>query len=610
MKHLSDLFKDSFSSVYHYFGDRNEFPVLFCAPEFNQDYTFVMFPWVKKLKLSPDQIGKSIGEYLIKDKLIESYSIVKGFFNFSLSADYWIESNRAFFIDDLTRKVKVAEVPEKYLVEYCSPNTNKPLHLGHIRNILLGWSVHKIFKAIGHEVETSQIVNDKGVAICKSMLAWKNFGENITPDKAGIKPDHFVGKFYVLFDVKLKEEYKSWQQSAVAKEICTLNKTGDENSELFFSRFKNEYFNKYSQLGKEVREMLLAWEKNDPAIIALWNKMNSWVYEGFNETYKKLEVSFDYFYYESQTYLLGKDIVNEGLDKHIFYKLEDGSVWINLEDIGLDKKIILRSDGTSVYITQDLGTARERHKKHAANHYVYIVADEQDYHFKVLFETLKRLQEPYADGLYHLSYGMVDLPEGKMKSREGTVVDADDLIAEVISEARNTALERGEINVLPESEQNLICSKIGMAALKYFILKVTAKKRMVFNPKESVDMQGHTGPYIVNAFVRIKSILRKSKCSNENCKPEIIDREERNLIRQLLYYPDVLKESARSLDPSHLANYLYGLAKDFHRYYHDFRILNAETEETKQWRLMISENISKVLFHGMDCLGISMPERM
>ncbi len=610
MKHLSDLFKDTFSSVYNYSGDRNEFPVLFCSPEFKQDYTFIMFPWVKKLKLSPDQIGTSIGESLIKNNVIESYSIVKGFFNFSFSSEYWIQQNKEFFIDALDSRIKVAEVPEKYLVEYCSPNTNKPLHLGHIRNILLGWSVHKIFKAIGHKVETSQIVNDKGVAICKSMLAWKNFANHISPEQAGIKPDHFVGNYYVLFDIKLKEEYKEWQQSEIAREVYIQNKTSEENAEHFFGRYKNDYFNKYSLLGKEVREMLLAWEKNEPAIIALWKKMNSWVYEGFNETYRKLGVSFDHFYYESQTYLLGKDIVKEGLDKHVFYKLEDGSVWINLEDAGLDKKIILRSDGTSVYITQDLGTARVRHQKHAADHYVYVVADEQDYHFKVLFETLKRLQEPYANGLYHLSYGMVDLPEGKMKSREGTVVDADDLIEEVINEARSTALERGEINALPEEEQNLICTRIGMSALKYFILKVTAKKRMVFNPKESVDMQGHTGPYIVNAFVRIKSILRKSNCSNENCKPENIDLEERNLIKQLLYYPEVLKESARSLDPSHLANYLYGLAKDFHKYYHDFRILNAETEDKKQWRLMISENVSKVLFHGMDCLGISMPDRM
>jgi arginyl-tRNA synthetase len=610
MNNLSDLFKNTFNSVYNYSGSSNEFPVLSCSPEFKEDYTFVLFPWVKKLKLSPDQIGKTLGEELIAQNKIKSYFIVKGFFNFSFDDNFWIQSNHSYFRKDLNSIVKISEAPRKYLVEYCSPNTNKPLHLGHVRNILLGWSVYNILRAIGHKVETSQIINDKGVAICKSMLAWKKYADGKTPEKEGIKPDHYVGKYYVLFDIKFKEEYDAWQKTDFGISVYNDQRKEDEREKDFYSRYKNEYFNKYSQLGKETRDMLLAWENGEPETRALWTQMNSWVYQGLWETYKKLEVDFDHTYYESQTYLLGKDIVAEGLSKNVFYKLEDGSVWIDLEDIGLDKKIILRSDGTTVYITQDLGTARERHQKHAADHYIYVVADEQDYHFKVLFETLKKLEEPYANGLFHLSYGMVDLPEGKMKSREGTVVDADELVEEVIQEAKKTALERGEIAVLKESEQEKICTKIGMAALKYFILKVTAKKRMVFNPKESVDMQGHTGPYIVNAYVRIKSILRKASCQNGKVIPENIDFEERNLIKQILYYPQILQESARSLDPSHLANYLYALAKDFHKYYHDFRILNAETSNIKEWRLMLSENISSILNHGMNCLGISMPERM
>jgi arginyl-tRNA synthetase len=610
MKHLSNLFKESFYSVYKYTGTVEEFPVTFCSGEFNEDYTFVLFPWVKKLSLSPLQIGNELGEQLITGNKIKSYSIVKGFFNFSLTDEFWIQQNYLFNHDALEVRIKLNTEPKKYLIEYCSPNTNKPLHLGHIRNILLGWSIYKIFKSLGHQVETSQIVNDRGVAICKSMLAWLKYSNGLTPEQAGIKADHFVGEYYVLFETKFKEEYDAWQSGEIANQIFNQNNKEEDTRDSFFKKYKNEYFNKYSILGKEVRDMLLAWERNDPETISLWKKMNSWVYEGFDKTFQKLGVSFDHYYYESQTYLLGKDIVQSGLDNKVFYKMEDGSVWIDLEDIHLDKKIILRSDGTSVYITQDLGTARLRHQKHAADQYIYVVADEQEYHFKVLFEILKRLKEPYAQGLFHLAYGMVDLPEGKMKSREGTVVDADDLIGEVISEATKTAVERGEIAALTEAEQLSICSKIGMAALKYFILKVSAKKRMIFNPKESVDMQGHTGPYIVNAYVRIKSILRKSECKNKQVVPEQIAIEERNLIKQLLYYPDVLMDSAKTLDPSHLANYLYTLAKDFHKYYHDFRILKAETENLTQWRLLLCGNISRVLFHGMDCLGISMPERM
>jgi arginyl-tRNA synthetase len=610
MKHLSDLFLDSFHSVFNYTGTPDEFIINFCSPDFKEDYTLIIFSWSKKFNLNPEQLGQKIGNYLVDAGKISSYSIIKGFFNFSLPDLDWIEYNKRISANEINHWVKTEEPIKNYLIEYCSPNTNKPLHLGHIRNILLGWSVFKILSAIGHHVETCQIINDRGVAICKSMLAWKKYSNGQTPDTLKIKPDHFVGEYYVLFETKLREEYLTFQNSTQGKEVYEKLKGEDETEQTFFKRYKNEYFNSYSQLGGEVRNMLLEWENNNQEIITLWKKMNAWVYDGFEQTYNKLNVSFDYYYYESQTYLLGKDIITEGLKNGIFYQGEDKSVWINLEDIGLDKKILMRIDGTSVYITQDLGTARLRHQTHNADHYIYVVADEQDYHFKVLFATLKKLQEDYANGLLHLSYGMVDLPEGKMKSREGTVVDADDLIEEVINEALSTATERGEISSLPEFEQREICTKIAMSALKYFILKVSAKKRMVFNPKESVDMQGNTGPYIVNAYVRIQSILRKSVNYNKNPNPETIYYEEKSLIKLILIYPSILNESAKTLDPSHLANYLYTLAKDFHKYYHDFKILSAESNNIIEWRLLICENIGQILKHGMDCLGIQLPERM
>ncbi len=610
MKHLSGLFLDAFSSLYQYQGTQDEFLIKFCSPDFKKDYTFILFSWSKRLNISAEELGQAVGQHLLNSNKISSYEMVKGFLNFSLPESYWINICKTISESLISDWVKTTDPKKKYLIEYCSPNTNKPLHLGHIRNILLGWSVNKILNSLGHIVETSQIINDRGIAICKSMLAWKKYANGNTPESEQIKPDHFVGKYYVLFENKLKEEYKEFQTTSLAKEVYQKFKNTTEEEIEFFKRFKNEYFNKYSILGSEVHQMLIAWESNEAGTIQLWNKMNSWVYEGFEETYRNLGVTFDYYYYESQTYLLGKDIVQEGLQQNIFYQADDQSVWIDLEDKGLDKKLVMRSDGTSVYITQDLGTARLRHKTHHADQYIYVVADEQDYHFKVLFSTLEKLGEPYAKGLYHLSYGMVDLPEGKMKSREGTVVDADDLIEEVVKEAKSTALERGEIASLSLSDQHTICTQIAMAALKYFILKVSAKKRMIFNPKESVDMQGHTGPYIVNAYVRIKSILRKSQAPIQFSIPEEIQFEEKNLLKQMHSYPAILYEAGKSLDPSHLSNYLYNLAKDFHKYYHDYKILNAETKNIIEWRLLLCTNLSAILKHGMDCLGIQMPDRM
>ncbi|MEO6691973.1 MAG: arginine--tRNA ligase, partial [Saprospiraceae bacterium] len=463
---------------------------------------------------------------------------------------------------------------------------------------------------LGHDAYTTQVTNDRGIAICKSMLAWKLYGDGTTPKSTGIKGDHFVGNYYVLFETKFKLEYKDWQVTEKGKITFDSNKKPEENSETFYTRYKNDYFNNFSILGQSAKEMLLKWERGDVETKDLWSQMNSWVYEGFHQTFAKLNVRFDSNYYESNTYLLGKNIIEKGLKDNVFVKDSDNSVWIDLTDVGLDRKIVLRSDGTSVYITQDLGTADERHKHHQADQYIYVVADEQDYHFKVLKESLKKLKMPYAEGIHHLNYGMVELPTGRMKSREGTVVDADDLIEEVIHEASLVAGERGELEELSEAAKHEVITKIGMSALKYFMLKIQAKKRMIFNPSESVDMQGHTGPYIANAYVRIQSILRRKNPEKEYSIPEKIEKAEKSLIMLCLDYPHIMEEAGRQLDPAHLANYLYQLAKDFHKYYHDFRILNAETEQIINWRLILCKTIGQYLEHGMSCLGIEMPDRM
>ncbi|MBK8955657.1 MAG: arginine--tRNA ligase [Saprospiraceae bacterium] len=612
MNPLTYSFQQAFQELFDITVDASELHIQACSSEHDKDYTLILFPWVKKLNKTPEEIASLLGAKLLAQNSISGYQLVKAFFNFDVPNDYWFNllKSTAGAQGHLPEDPEHPSKKEKILIEYCSPNTNKPLHLGHIRNILLGWSVNKILKAIGNEVETTQVINDRGVAICKSMLAWKLWSGGETPESSGIKSDHFVGRYYVLFETKFQEEYNNWLQSQSAHDIYEIKFPGTDAKE-FKSKFKNEYFNTISPLGEEIRKMLLAWESNDPETLSLWKQMNQWVYTGFDHTYKRLQVSFDYTYYESQTYILGKDIIQHGLEKGTFYKESDGSTWVDLESRGLDKKILMRMDGTSVYITQDLGTASQRHERHQANKYIYVVGDEQDYHFKVLFETLRLLGLDFAEHLYHLSYGMVDLPEGKMKSREGNVVDADDLIEKVIEEARSGAEERGEIAVLSATEQESIFNKIGLAALKYFILKVHPRKRMLFDPKEAVDMQGHTGPYIVNAYVRIQSILRKQtelKSFEENAIE--LNRNERTLIRMVAEYGNVMRTSAKDLDPSHLANYLYQLAKEFHRYYHDYSILNADTEDLKFFRMFLSKHVSEILKQGMDCLGIEMPDRM
>ncbi len=579
--------------------------------EFEGDFTLVVFPFTRQARKKPEEIGQELGSYLKANlKEVIDFNVIKGFLNLSLSDAFWIG-----FLADHFEQEDYGRQPangRKVMVEYSSPNTNKPLHLGHIRNILLGWSSARILEAAGYEVVKVQIINDRGIAICKSMLAWEKFGEGATPESSHTKADHFVGRFYVLFEKKFQEEYKEWQVSETGQAVYREKAKPNQEEAAFFKSFKNTYFNEYSRLGKEAREMLLQWEAGDPETVALWEKMNAWVYEGFDETYHRLGVSFDKVYYESDTYLWGKDLIEEGLEKEVFYRKEDGSVWCDLEDVKLDQKLVLRSDGTSVYMTQDLGTARIRYDDYGVERMVYVVGDEQNYHFQVLFEILKKLGEPYADGLYHLSYGMVDLPTGKMKSREGTVVDADDLIDEVEREARKNSEERDTLDGLRPEEQDEIIRQIGLGALKFFIIKVHPKKRMVFNPKESVDLQGQTGPYVQNAYVRIQSVFRHA--DNPDWKAaaayEKLEDGERDLLKKVHAYDRIIREAAEELDPSTIANYCYDLAKGFHRFWHDYSILRAETDAARIFRLQLSKLVGITLRNGMNLLGIEMPDRM
>ncbi len=607
---LQQDIKSAVQTVYDYSIPDNQVIISPTKKEFEGAYTFVVFPLVKALKSNPVEIGNSLGAHLKEQSdIITDFNVVKGFLNLSLSDSFW----RAVL--DEVRNESHGQLPnkgKKFMVEYASPNTNKPLHLGHIRNILLGWSMGQIAAANGYELIKTQVINDRGIAVCKSMWAWQQMGEGKTPSSENVKGDHFVGKFYVAFEQEFQKEYKVWQATPEAASV--YKEHGKDKDELsFFKSFKNKYFNEYSKIGKETKEMLLRWEAGDEETVALWKKMNGWVYEGFDKTYAALGVDFDYNNYESETYLLGKDFVQQGLKDGVFYQKEDGSVWADLEDAKMDHKIVLRSDGTSVYVTQDLGTAHLRYENYNMDHLVYVVADEQDYHFKVLFEILKRLGEPYAENLHHLSYGMVDLPSGKMKSREGTVVDADDLVKEVIDEARQGAAERGGLEGLSEEEREDIFRKVGLAALKYFIIKVNPKKRMTFDPKESVDMQGQTGPYIQNAYVRIQSIFRKSEQESFQVPAkldEAVHPLEKELLLQLQTYPEVISEAFGKYDPSHVANYCYNLAKTFHRFYHDCRILGAENEATKQLRLALSQAVGVNLKKAMSLLGIEMPAYM
>lgn len=581
--------------------------------DFSGDYTVTVFPFVKISKKDPVVTATDLGEFLQKNVAeVEDFNVIKGFLNLEIGAAYWQNFlQTAVGNPDFGRQPRSGR---KIMVEYASPNTNKPLHLGHIRNVMLGWSCSQILEAAGHEVVKAQVINDRGIAICKSMVSWLKFGEGRTPESTGIKGDHFVGDYYVLFEQKTKAEYEAWQQTAEARAVFETRRKGDQSEKDFFKAYKNQWFNEYSALGAEARDMLLRWEAGDPEAVALWRTMNGWVYAGFDKTYADLGVSFDKLYYESDTYLLGKDIVEEGLAKGVFFKKDDGSVWIDLTDAGYDQKIVLRADGTSMYITQDMGTARVRYEDFGCDGVVYVVADEQNYHFAVLFETLKRLGEPYAAGLYHLAYGLVELPTGRMKTREGTVVDADELIAEIIRIAREQAAERGDVTAFPAAEQEDILWKIGMGALKFFIIKVHPKKKMIFNPEESVDLQGQTGPYIQYSFVRINGLMQRIEKEqiglSEWTKYTDFQPQEKELLKMLHAYPDTVLQAAADYDPSHVANFCYALAKSYHRFWHDLSIFNADSLAARAFRLQLSRAVGQVLKAGMGLLGIEMPGRM
>jgi len=555
--------------------------------EFEGQVTIVTFPFTRFSKQSPEQTGNEIGEYLKNElKEISAFNVIKGFLNISLSSAYWINQLYTEILPDTFAIFK--SNGKKVMVEYSSPNTNKPLHLGHVRNNLLGYSVAQILDAAGYEVIKTNLVNDRGIHICKSMLAWQLYGNGETPESTGEKGDHLVGKYYVIFD----KEYK--------KEIEFLKSEGQTEEEA----------KKNAPLIKSAQEMLLKWEAGDEEVINLWKTMNTWVYDGFGKTYKSLGVDFDKFYYESDTYLLGKDIVEEGLQSGVFIKKEDGSVWIDLTPDGLDEKLVLRSDGTSVYMTQDMGTAQLKYNDYHMDESIYVVGNEQDYHFKVLFLILQKLGKTWAKGLYHLSYGMVDLPSGKMKSREGTVVDADELIAEMESTAKEVTEALGKINDFSEEEKLLLYHIIGMGALKYFLLKVDPKKRLLFDPNESVDFQGHTGPFIQYTHARIKSVLSRATLTGIEAKPIEVNSEERDLIVALTQFPENITLAASGYNPGIIANYVYELAKVYNKFYHEHSILQAEDEQVKQFRLQLSVAAAKVISKAMNLLGIAVPERM
>jgi len=556
--------------------------------EFEGQVTIVTFPFTKFSRKSPEQTGAEIGEYL-KANLPEvaAFNVIKGFLNISIADSYWLDQLYTQILPDTFAVAKPNG--KKVMVEYSSPNTNKPLHLGHVRNNLLGFSVAEILAAAGYEVVKANLVNDRGIHICKSMLAWQLYGNGETPESTGMKGDHLVGKYYVIFD----KEYK--------KEIEFLKSEGQTEEEA----------KKNAPLIKQAQEMLLKWEANDKEVINLWKTMNTWVYDGFGKTYHALGVAFNQFYYESNTYLLGKDIVEEGLAKGVFFTKEDGSVWIDLTADGLDEKLVRRSDGTSVYMTQDLGTAQLKYDDYQMNESIYVVGNEQDYHFKVLFLILQKLGKTWAQGLYHLSYGMVDLPSGKMKSREGTVVDADDLINEMEQTAKEQTEALGKVDGFNEEDKQHLYHTIGMGALKYFLLKVDPKKRLLFDPNESVDFQGHTGPFIQYTHARIKSVMSRAGVDYaDKIDIQELSSVERDLIVILTQFPVIINDAAKGYSPAVIANYIYELAKIYNKFYHEKSILQAEDEFLKKFRLQLSAASAKVISKGMGLLGIEVPERM
>jgi arginyl-tRNA synthetase len=577
---LANLYGQPFSE--------KDFQINQTKPEFEGDYTVVLFSLVKSLKKSPEQLGQELGQYLIENQksLFSNFNLIKGFLNLSVSDSYWISLLSAKHNDTGYGKQPMKGV--KVMVEYSSPNTNKPLHLGHLRNNFLGWSVAEILKANGFEVIKSCIVNDRGIHICKSMIAWQLFANGATPESTGTKGDHFVGDYYVKFN----DEYKR------------------QVNELVVSGMSEAEAEKKAPIMEQTQQMLLDWEAGAPEVMDLWKRMNGWVYEGFDVTYKSIGSDFDKTYYESNTYLLGKDIVQQGLDKNVFYKKEDGSVWIDLMADGLDEKLVLRKDGTSVYITQDIGLAQLKHEEYGIDRSIYVIGDEQNYHMKVLKLIAQKLKLTYADHIYHLSYGMVELPSGKMKSREGTVVDADDLVQEMIDTARQHTEELGKVKDFNAEELQSLYKTIGMGAMKFYLLRVDPKKKMIFNPQESIDFHGFTGPFIQYTHARIRSILRKETSNRQPLTTDSLFPLEKQVLYTIEQYPQIIKDAADELNPSVLAGYLFLLAKHFNSFYTEHSVAQAESATKKEFRLQLAEMTANVLRSGMQMLGIEVPERM
>ena len=570
---------------------------------FEGNYTLVVFPFLKISRKKPEDTAQEIGEYIAKHcEAVADFNVVKGFLNLVIAAEAWISLLNDIHSDDRFGEKPVTEASPLVMVEYSSPNTNKPLHLGHVRNNLLGWALSQIMQANGNRVIKTNIVNDRGIHICKSMLAWLKWGNGETPETSRKKGDHLIGDYYVAFDQHYRDEISQLKKQFVGEGMT------EEAAE---TKAKEE-----APLMKEAHEMLVKWEQGDPEVRALWKRMNDWVYAGFDETYKALGVGFDKIYYESETYLVGKAKVEEGLKQGLFFRKADNSVWADLTGDGLDQKLLLRSDGTSVYMTQDIGTAALRFKDYPALHkMIYVVGNEQNYHFQVLSLLLDRLGFEWGKDLVHFSYGMVELPNGKMKSREGTVVDADELIEEMISDARKTSEELGKFADMSDEERNNIARIVGLGALKYFILKVDARKNMLFNPAESIDFNGNTGPFIQYTYARIRSILRKADAEGQSVPTSLagdmpINDKEIELIQKMNEYASVVLQAGKDYSPSGIANYCYELTKEFNQFYHDYSILNAEDEKQKIVRLVLAKNVAKIIKNGMRLLGIEVPERM
>jgi arginyl-tRNA synthetase len=630
MEHIIEKeLHNSFNSIFGTNAEQLTFTFQKTKKEFNADKTLVLFPFLKLLGKKPDEIGTAIGEHLAAKGLISKFSIVGGFLNLSYPESYWIEA-----LNDVYKAEKFGFAAENskptIMVEYASPNTNKPLHLGHLRNVFLGYSVAEILKAYGHKVIKTQIVNDRGIHICKSMLAWQKYsplnekGERETPENTGMKGDKLVGKYYVEFDKQFNAEAKQiialWESGefdgfseAVQEKFLEFQNAKEGKDEKAVAAINDkikDLAKNETDILREAKNMLVRWEGRDPEIYLLWTTMNGWVYAGFNETYKRMGVDFDRDYYESETYVLGKDLVNEGLEKGVFYQKEDGSVWIDLTSDGLDHKLLLRSDGTSVYMTQDVGTAVDRKRDYPdLSGIIYTVGNEQEYHFQVLFLILKKLGYDWADSCYHLSYGMVDLPSGKMKSREGTVVDADELMEEVVQSAKEITQERGQIEGMTEAEKNQLFEQIGMGGLKYYLLKVDPKKRMLFNPEESIELNGHTGPFIQYTHARICSLLTKAGTFATSTSATFGDLEK-DILKLILEYPEVIEEAAKTHSPSVIANYAYELVKSYNHFYQNVTILQEENEELKNARLTLSEVTVRTIASSLKLIGIDSPRKM